>query len=85
MESGDAVNSQRKATFYDSLIESMGEPFCLNWFLPLPGKEIETVINRLSVAIVENDIEESEIDVNTNENEGEPKDPVQKKNDFSVC
>ena len=79
------MNSQRKATFYDSLVESMGEPLCLNWFLPLPGKEIENVINRLSMAIVENDTEESDTEVDTDEGGGESKDPVQKKNDLSVC
>ena len=81
VESGNAANSQRKATFYDSFIESMGEPFCLNWFLPLPGKDIEKIINQLSVAIVENYQEGSEQNVNTDVNEGESKDPVQKKND----
>lgn len=49
-------------TFYDSLIETMGEPFCLNWFIPLPGKNMDLIINKLSTAVVDDseEVEEPE-------------------------
>ena len=35
-------------TFYQSACEAMGEPFCMNWFLPIEGKEMKGSMDNLS-------------------------------------
>lgn len=34
-------------TFYESWKETMGEPFCLNWFLPIEGENMNKIISDL--------------------------------------
>ena len=60
--SSSSSGEEEEGTFYDSLIETMGEPFCLNWFIPLPGKNIDLIINKLSTAVVDDseEVEEPE-------------------------
>ncbi|KNB45836.1 hypothetical protein JH06_0512 [Blastocystis sp. subtype 4] len=47
--------STTTSSFYESLVETMGEPFCLNWFLPLPGRDIDKIIKRLCTEVYEDE------------------------------
>ena len=53
IEESNGQESGKRGSFYASLVETMGEPFCLNWFLPCPGKNIEAVIRSLSIEVVQ--------------------------------
>lgn len=53
IEESNGQESGKGGSFYDSLVETMGEPFCLNWFLPRPGKNIDSIIRSLSIEVVQ--------------------------------
>ena len=45
-------------TFYESWKKTMAEPFCLRWFLPLEGKDMDKIINDLCHQMILDDIHE---------------------------